>query len=61
MDYGLWDELRIDHGTEWALMLFSQCQPAQFRNDVSKPPYIQSSSKEVKCETLGCKTFYYFF
>ena len=48
MDYGLWDELRIDHGTEWVLLLFLQCQLAQFRNDVSKPPYIQSSSKEVR-------------
>ena len=47
IDYGLWDQIRIDHGTEWALMLFCQLQLANFRNNVAKPPYIQSSSKEV--------------
>ena len=44
LDFGIWDELRIDHGTEWALMPFMQNQLAQFRNDT---PYVQSSSKLV--------------
>lgn len=45
--YGLWDQIRVDHGREWYLMLFIQQQLAQLRNNVTKPPYIQTSSKKV--------------
>ena len=47
MDYGLWDQLRIDHGREWYLMIFIQQKLAEFRNNVDKPPFLQTSSKKV--------------
>ena len=47
MDSGLKDEVRVDYGTERALMLFMQSQLEQFRNDLSKPLYVQSTSKLV--------------
>ena len=47
LDYGMWDQIRVDHGTEWALMLHVQSQLSRYRNDISKPPYVQTSSKKV--------------
>ena len=45
--YGLWDQLRVDHGTEWALILYVQNILSGYRNDTSRLPYIQTSSRQV--------------
>ena len=45
--YGMWQQLRVDHGTEWALMLFVQNRLSHLRNDPSKAPYLQTPSTQV--------------
>lgn len=46
-NYGLWTQIRVDKGTEWRLMLFVQSIVAQHRRDTRKPPYLQTSSRQV--------------
>lgn len=46
--YGLWDQLRVDHGKEWTLMLFAQEQMAHLRGNCSRAPHLQTSSKQVR-------------
>ncbi len=46
-EYGLWDQIRVDHGREWVLMLSVQQKLAQFRSNSTKAPYLQTSSKKV--------------
>ena len=46
-EFGLWDQLRVDMGTEWLLMLFVNEKLAHFRNRNDKPPHLSSSSKKV--------------
>ena len=48
MEYGLRDTVRVDHGTEWALVLHIQNMLSNFRNDPSRRPYCQTSSRQVK-------------
>ena len=38
MEYGIWDQLCVDHGNEWVLMLFVQEKLAHLRYNISKPP-----------------------
>lgn len=47
MQYGLWDQLRVDHGKEWILTLFAQEQLAHLRRNQSRSPHIQTTSKLV--------------
>ena len=47
-DYGLWNQLHVDKGREWYLMLFVQEKLSQYRNDLSKPAFLQTASKQVK-------------
>ena len=47
MQYGLWDQLRVDHGKEWTLMLFAQEQLAHMRRNQSRSPHVQTTSKLV--------------
>ena len=49
-EYGLWNTLMVDHGTEWALILYIQ-NMSNHRNDPSWRPYIQTSSCQV-CSKL---------
>ena len=42
-DYGLWNQLRVDKGREWFLMQ----KLGQYRNDTSKPSFLQTPSKQV--------------
>ena len=46
-DYGLWNQIRVDYGKEWYLMLAVQQSLADMRNDVNKPCYLQTPSKKV--------------
>ena len=47
MQYGLWDQIRVDKGNEWILMLFVQESLAHFRRNTIRPPHLQSTSKQV--------------
>ncbi|XP_019859201.1 PREDICTED: uncharacterized protein LOC109587405 isoform X2 [Amphimedon queenslandica] len=44
-EYGLWDQIRVDQGKEWYLMLFIQEQLAHLRHNTQRPPHLQTSSK----------------
>ena len=46
-EHGLWTQIRVDKGKEWYLMLFIQQKLASFRNDTSKPSFLQTPSKQV--------------
>ena len=54
-EFGLWDQIRVDCGREWYLMLFVQEQLSHLRNDTSKLPHLRSSSKNVGSKTLFLK------
>ena len=54
---GLWNQIRIDHGREWYLMLFAQQHLSSYRNDTSKPPFVQTTSKKVLNNKLICLKF----
>ena len=47
LEYGLWDEIRVDQGKEWVLSLFVQEQMAHLRTNTARPPHLQSTSKKV--------------
>ena len=47
MEYGLFDQLRVDHGKEWVLSLYVQEKLAHLRYSVVKPPHRQTSSTLV--------------
>ena len=42
--YGMWDQLRVDHGREWYLMLFVQEQLAHLRRNTDRVPHLQTTS-----------------
>ena len=52
LQYGLWDELRIDQGREWTLSLYVQELLAQYRTNLRRPPHLQSTSKKVSCKKI---------
>ena len=47
LEYGLWDQVRVDQGKEWILTLFVQEQLQDLRYNTSKPPHRQTTSKLV--------------
>ena len=51
--YGLWDQIRVDHGKEWVLMLYVQELLADLRTNVHRAPHLQSSSKQVRLSTYA--------
>ena len=46
-EYGLWDQLRVDQGREWYLMLFVQEKLANLRHNTERAPHLQTTSKLV--------------
>ena len=44
--YGVWDQLRMDHGTEFTLVVSVQQSIAALRNDPSRHPVMQSMSRQ---------------
>jgi hypothetical protein len=46
LNYGIWDEVRVDQGKEWVLMLFVQECLANLRTNTTRPPHLQSTSKQ---------------
>lgn len=47
LEYGLWDQIRTDQGKEWNLLLFINEHLSNMRTDCTRPPHLQSSSKQV--------------
>ena len=47
LEYGLWDQLRVDHGMEWILTLFVQETLAHLRRNTNRAPHLQTTSKQV--------------
>lgn len=45
--FGLWDQLRVDHGREWCLMLHVQERLATQRYNTDRRPFLASSSTQV--------------
>ena len=44
--YGLWDQLRMDQGTEFALIVSVYQSISRFRNNTSHHPVLQSTSRQ---------------
>uniref|UniRef100_UPI003AAFAF35 uncharacterized protein n=1 Tax=Centroberyx gerrardi TaxID=166262 RepID=UPI003AAFAF35 len=44
LTYGLWDQLRVDHGGEFYLSLYVQDKLSEYRFSQDKPPYLQTKS-----------------
>ena len=47
LEYGLWDQLHVDHGMEWILTLFVQETLAHLRRNTNHAPHLQTTSKQV--------------
>ena len=45
---GMWDTVRVDHGTEFYLSLFMQEHNRYKRFDPTRAPYMQTQSKHVR-------------
>ncbi|XP_062331322.1 uncharacterized protein LOC134031631 [Osmerus eperlanus] len=44
LEYGMWDQVRVDHGKEFYLTLFIQQQLSGYRNNLDRAPYLQTKS-----------------
>ncbi|XP_065896313.1 uncharacterized protein [Dysidea avara] len=44
--YGMWDQIRVDQGKEWVLLLFVQEWLSHFRSNTRKYPHCRSTSKQ---------------
>lgn len=49
-EYGLWDQLRVDHGREFYLLLFVQEKIRRQFGSSEVVPYMQTRSTEVNCK-----------
>ena len=47
LQYGLWDQIRVDHGKEFYLMLYVQEKLSEFRRNTTIAPHMQSTSRQV--------------
>ncbi|XP_051793642.1 uncharacterized protein LOC127537676 isoform X2 [Acanthochromis polyacanthus] len=46
LQYGMWDQIRVDHGKEFYLTLFMQEKLASHRNNTVRQPYLQTASTQ---------------
>ena len=46
LKYGIWDQVRMDHGREFCLVIFVQQVIAYLRADVRRPPFKQTTSTD---------------
>ena len=53
LEYGLWDQLRVDHGREWYLMLHVHQSLAHLRGNCAREPIRQTSSTKVCMHTYS--------
>ncbi len=49
LEYGIWDQVRVDQGREWTLMLFAQELLAHLRRNTSLAPHLQTSKMVFHC------------
>ncbi|XP_048064222.1 uncharacterized protein LOC125278871 isoform X1 [Megalobrama amblycephala] len=42
--YGMWDQLRVDHGKEFYLSLYMQERLSEYRHNQQRAPYLQTQS-----------------
>lgn len=49
----MWDQVRVDHGTEFYLTLFMQEMLAEYRHNQEILPYLQTPSTKVKLKYEG--------
>lgn len=47
LQHGMWDQVRVDHGKEWTLLLFVQELLAHLRTNTNRAPHLQTTSKQV--------------
>ena len=47
LEHGLWDQIRVDHGREWYLMLHVNQTVAHLRGNTSKDAFRQTTSTKV--------------
>ena len=47
INHGLWDQIRVDRGTEFALILFVQSLLSDYRTNTLREPYRQTPSIQV--------------
>lgn len=47
LQYWLWDQIRVDHGKEWHLMLYVQEKLAHLRYNTQRAPHLQTTPKLV--------------
>lgn len=65
LKYGMWDQVRVDHGKEFYLTLFMQELLSIHRHNQEKCPYLQTSSTKVVYKLpeilTNCIHFYKYF
>ncbi|KAL1277198.1 hypothetical protein QQF64_023871 [Cirrhinus molitorella] len=44
VNYGMWDQLRVDHGREFYMCLYMQEKLSRHRHNLSRQPYLQTTS-----------------
>ncbi|KAM4550703.1 uncharacterized protein V3H82_019800 [Fundulus diaphanus] len=44
VNHGMWDQVRVDHGREFYLCLYMQDRLSRYRHNLSRPPYLQTTS-----------------
>ena len=47
-EHGLWDQVRVDGGREFCLILHIQELLSPFRTNTQRAPYVQTQSKQVQ-------------
>ncbi len=48
ISHGIWDQVRVDRGNEFALILFVQKLMAAYRTNTFREPYRQTPSTQVR-------------
>ena len=48
----MWDQIRVDHGNEFYLLLYIQEKMANYRTNTGRAPFIQTMSKEVSLHVV---------
>ncbi|KAL2089397.1 hypothetical protein ACEWY4_014085 [Coilia grayii] len=48
LQYGMWDQVRVDHGREFYLTLYMQEMLSPYRFNLERKPYLQTQSTNVK-------------
>lgn len=48
LQYGMWDQIRVDHGREFYLTLFMQQRNMALRYNCNRTPSLQTASTQAK-------------